>query len=111
MALGEDWHAASPYLDQALAMPEGERTAWLARLDVQNPSLAGLLRSLLDEHRVLAQEGFLEKESSPLRGLVPVPGTPIGPYRLLSSIGQGGMGSVWLAERIDGEIQQNAAIK
>src|SRR5580700_6948029 len=35
----------------------------------------------------------------------------IGPYRLVNKIGQGGMGSVWLAERSDGRFERRAAIK
>lgn len=35
----------------------------------------------------------------------------VGPYRLLREIGAGGMGSVWLAERADGEFEQRVAIK
>lgn len=34
-----------------------------------------------------------------------------GPYRLVRELGQGGMGSVYLAERSDGEIEQQVAIK
>ena len=34
-----------------------------------------------------------------------------GPYRLLSVLGRGGMGAVYLAERADGEINQRVAIK
>jgi serine/threonine-protein kinase len=34
-----------------------------------------------------------------------------GPYRLLRRLGQGGMGTVYLAERVDGEIQHKVAIK
>ena len=34
----------------------------------------------------------------------------IGPYRLISEIGHGGMGTVYLAER-DGDFQQRVAIK
>ena len=34
-----------------------------------------------------------------------------GPYRLLHLIGSGGMGSVYLAQRVDGEVEQRVAIK
>ena len=39
------------------------------------------------------------------------PGAIIGPYRLLRSIGAGGMGAVWLAERADGLLQRQVALK
>jgi serine/threonine-protein kinase len=38
-------------------------------------------------------------------------GEVVGAYRLLSLIGQGGMGSVWLAERCDGRYEGRAAVK
>src|SRR5882724_4873101 len=34
-----------------------------------------------------------------------------GPYRLESLLGSGGMGTVYLAERVDGEVAQRVAIK
>ena len=40
-----------------------------------------------------------------------LPGTTCGPYRLLRLLGRGGMGSVYLAERSDGEVRQQVAIK
>ncbi len=41
----------------------------------------------------------------------PSTGDLIGSYRIKSLIGQGGMGTVYLAERADGEIEQKVAIK
>src|SRR5262245_32770171 len=38
-------------------------------------------------------------------------GQTIGAYRLVSPIGEGGMGSVWLAERSDGRFERRVAIK
>jgi hypothetical protein len=38
-------------------------------------------------------------------------GMRCGPYRLLSLLGEGGMGTVYRAERADGEIAQQVAIK
>ena len=47
-----------------------------------------------------------------LRSHAPVPeGGRCGPYRLVRLLGNGGMGSVYLAERADGELEQRVAIK
>jgi serine/threonine-protein kinase len=107
----DQWQAISPYLDQALDMPDGEREAWLAALREQNPVLADHLQTLLDEHRALAQARFLEHGSMPLPGQAALAGQMIGAYTLLSPIGQGGMGTVWLAERSDGRFQRRVAVK
>jgi serine/threonine protein kinase/tetratricopeptide (TPR) repeat protein len=106
----DQWQALSPYLDQALAMTDDVRAAWLSSLSEQDPALAVQLVELLDEHRVLAQAGFLEKGrfALPNSGLA---GQTLGPYTLISQIGQGGMGSVWLARRSDGRFERQAAVK
>lgn len=38
-------------------------------------------------------------------------GMTLRPYRLRREIGSGGMGSVWLADRVDGEFEQQVAVK
>ncbi len=38
-------------------------------------------------------------------------GTRFGPYAVVRELGRGGMGVVYLAERVDGELQQTVAIK
>ena len=39
------------------------------------------------------------------------PGDLVGPFRLIREIGRGGMGRVFLAERADGQFQQQVALK
>ena len=107
----EGWREVSPYLDQALSLPEDERAPWLESFRAARPDLAHLLQDLLEEHRVLAQKQFLER--SPVSGTAEssLTGQKIGAYTLLSPIGQGGMGSVWLAERSDGRFDRRVAVK
>ena len=107
----EQWRLLSPHLDEALAMDPAERPAWLDGLHARNPDLADRLKSLLDEHAELAQRGFLEQSvlnSGIENGIA---GQVVGSYRLISLIGQGGMGTVWLAERADGRFERRVAIK
>jgi serine/threonine-protein kinase len=108
----EWWQKISPYLDEALAMDDDERAQWLASLRGKDPDLASHLESLLREHQVLSQEQFLEKgPPSLLPAEATMAGKPMGAYTLVSLIGEGGMGSVWLAERSDGRFKGRAAVK
>ena len=107
----EQWRILGPYLDQALEMSSEERAAWLNSLRVQNAALAGQLVSLLEEHVVLSQEGFLETSPAVPTTRAGLAGHAIGPYTLISLIGEGGMGNVWLAERSDGRFQRRVAVK
>ncbi|HWZ82723.1 MAG TPA: serine/threonine-protein kinase [Terriglobales bacterium] len=107
----EQWRTLTPYLNQALDMAETERAGWLSSLRAQDPDLAAHLESLLAEHSHLAQEGFLDTGPTPLDDDPGLAGQVIGPYTLLSPIGQGGMGTVWLAERTDGRFERRVAVK
>jgi serine/threonine protein kinase len=107
----EQWQKVSPYLDQALTLTDEERTRWLADLRVKDALLAEQIQALLDDHRAANKEGFLG--TGPALPMQPdgFAGETVGAYRLLSMIGQGGMGMVWLAERSDGRFQRQAAVK
>ena len=78
----------------------------------QEPEIAYRLELLLLEHSVLASDRFLET------GVVDLPSTAatlagqtIGAFEVVSQIGQGGMGSVWLARRNDGRFERQVALK
>ncbi len=105
------WQTLIPYLDQALERTLEERESWLACLRGQDAGLADDLAALLDELRVVQDEGFLDGDRVPRPRRSALAGETIGAYRLVSRIGQGGMGSVWLADRHDGSFAGRVAIK
>ena len=107
----ENWKQVSPYLDEALALPESERSAWLDSLRASKPELADVLQKLLQEHGAASQENFLERPRAAVEDDSALHGRTIGPYTLISTVGRGGMGSVWLAERSDGRFERRVAVK
>ena len=106
----ERWREISPYLDQALTLSSPERESWIESLRAEKPETAAFLEELLDEQAALADEHFLEH---PLvqDGKLSPPARTVGAYTLISPIGRGGMGTVWLAERSDGRFERRVAIK
>jgi eukaryotic-like serine/threonine-protein kinase len=107
----ERWRAVGPHFERALEVPLEERSAWLAAVRAEDPTLARDLEVLLEEHRALEREGFLETSALPPPGKATLAGQALGAYTLVSPIGQGGMGSVWLAKRSDGRFEGAAAVK
>jgi len=91
-------------------MPDAARQHWLDALAGTDPDIAADVRALLDEHRVVERERFLEAGPvlQPLPGLA---GQTVGAYTLVAPVGQGGMGTVWRAERSDGRFNRQVAIK
>jgi len=113
--IGPDrWGVLSPYLDTALDIPTENRIAWLGSIRARDAALAADLTALLREHDALHESKFLERgvldDLSDARR-PSLSGQVVGTYRLLSQIGHGGTGSVWLAERCDGRFQGRVAVK
>ena len=107
----ERWQEISPHLDEALSLSEEDRADWLAAFRAQRPELADFLEKLLQEHRALADEHFLESETQKPTNELSLTGETLGAYKLISHIGEGGMSNVWLAERSDGRFARQVAVK
>ncbi len=105
------WQQVSPYLDELLDTPQAARPAWLETLRKRDSTLAMQLEALLIEHGALEQERFLEQGPVPMPATNAIAGRAVGAYKLIDPIGEGGMGSVWLAERSDGRFERRVAIK
>jgi serine/threonine protein kinase/tetratricopeptide (TPR) repeat protein len=113
----EHWRRAHDLVDELLDLPVGEREAHLQAHCGNDAALADDVRRWLVacDH----ESGFLDRPPAflaTLIGSLPAstthePGTHIGPYRLLSVAGAGGMGTVYLAERDDGEFTRRVALK
>ena len=90
----------------------GERAAFLDRACGDNPALRAEVESLL---RVSGRSGDLLDlpEDSAVTADLPRSegaGAVVGPYKLLEQIGEGGMGTVWMAEQTE-PIQRRVAVK
>ena len=82
----------------------GRRASGLrGRAARREASLAADLEKLLGSHDAL-REGFLDDALLRAQPPASLAGQVLGAYALVSPIGRGGMGSVWLAERSDGRF-------
>lgn len=112
----EDWRILSALLDEAFEIPAAARPDWLQSRTELPAHLLTVASSMInaDAFTMPALPGYADSELAALganEGVDLAPGLSVGPYRLLREIGRGGMGTVWLAERSDGALKRQVALK
>jgi serine/threonine-protein kinase len=108
----ERWQVISPLLDELLEADPAGRIQLLADIRAENASLAEELAALLarqvaaEDAQFMAGAAFTAPEPA-----ATLSGQVVGNYTLEWLLGEGGMGSVWLAHRSDGRYSGKAAVK
>ncbi len=113
MALSKsDWIRLNQLLDEALDVEPARRLEWVDSLPPDVGTLSTTLRDLLcrqdgpDTLDVLPPGSALNGDFAALAS-----GDRVGPYRLIRELGAGGAATVWLAERADGSLRRQVALK
>jgi serine/threonine-protein kinase len=114
----ERWQRLMPLLDEALDLPPEARRAFVARTDpALRDDLAALLAAdeeaddFLNDAAVDWASTLIEEIERATAEPTLEAGTLVGSYRVVRTLGQGGMGTVYLADRADGQFEQRVALK
>jgi eukaryotic-like serine/threonine-protein kinase len=113
------WQRVQTLFHAAVEMPPDQRRTWVAQAAAGEPALVEDVMRLIFEDEAAgartSERGLLDRGLAPLAEAVlnpassPRPADTFGPYRIIRLLGEGGMGTVYLAERTD--LGSRVAIK
>ena len=111
----QDWNLVKELFADALDLHVDEREEWLNRRCRNNAWLRAEVDALLLSHDQAESSDYLStaainRPPDPFESTLDV-GSTVGPWHLDAVIGQGGMGRVFKAHRVDGAYDRVVAIK
>ena len=101
-------------LDEAQTLPPDERLRFIREACATDSDLyASAMHELESRQQWFGADSGAEPEGAEedADAVLDLAGERVGPYRIVRSLGRGGMGEVFLAERADEQFQQQVAIK
>lgn len=108
------WQSIEALFHDALEQPEAQRDDWLSRQcgddRLLREQVATLLRSARRANDTLERGVQVQAPRRPATRSLQA-GDRIDRYRILEVVGQGGMGIVYRAQRDDGQVRQQVALK
>ena len=121
----ESWHRIEGILERALELAPEARADFLDQACAGNEGLRGQVEKLLAADAEAEVREFMEASARDyaatlVREITKDPasseadafeGKRLGAYEIVRQIGRGGMGAVFLAERVDGQFDQQVALK
>ncbi len=96
---------------EALAAPAEARAGVIENLCKGNRELAAEARSLLEAYEAQERQAAASRVEPGTGREAQAESRQIGPYLLDRLLGRGGMGAVYLAHRVDGQFEQQVAVK
>ncbi|HEX8281442.1 MAG TPA: serine/threonine-protein kinase, partial [Chthoniobacterales bacterium] len=106
----ERWQRVKEIVADASERAPKERAHFIAAACVDDTALRREVESIVSQSAD-ALERCAERIAAPAASHDPVIGTRLGAYEVISEIGRGGMGAVYLARRADREFEKQVAIK
>src|SRR4030095_11542489 len=97
-------------LDEAQTLPPHERLRFIREACATDSDLyASAIHELESRQQWFGEDGASVHAADDT--FADLAGERVGPYRIVRSLGRGGMGEVFLAERADEQFRQQGAIK
>jgi|GEM_PF-1319771 len=103
----EKWSRVEELFHRTIELPDGEQISFLDSLDSSDPEIADAVRKMVHSHK----NSGLFLSGSVLDAIPVQENERVGPWRIVKQIGSGGMSTVFLASRDDGQFNRKVAVK
>lgn len=103
----DKWSRVENLFHQTIELADEDQNSFLDDLDSSEPEIAGAVRQMVHSHK----HSGLFLSGSVIDAIPVKENERVGPWRIEEQIGSGGMSTVFLASRDDGQFNRKVAVK